>query len=58
MCRVKGVPNPKRYASAKDGVADTTSTMRDDKKYLADLEATCQMKANNFASRQQLRSEE
>eukprot|EP00403_Amphidinium_massartii_P039875 CAMPEP_0178432852 /NCGR_PEP_ID=MMETSP0689_2-20121128/32605_1 /TAXON_ID=160604 /ORGANISM="Amphidinium massartii, Strain CS-259" /LENGTH=441 /DNA_ID=CAMNT_0020054865 /DNA_START=60 /DNA_END=1381 /DNA_ORIENTATION=+ len=37
---------------------DTTTTMEDDQKYLAELTATCEQKATDFESRQQLRSEE
>merc|ERR1712085_49527 len=39
-------------------MGDTTSTMEADKKYLADLTATCEQKASDFESRQQLRAEE
>merc|ERR1711972_1051393 len=35
-----------------------TTTMEADKKYLADLTATCEQKASDFESRQQLRAEE
>eukprot|EP00403_Amphidinium_massartii_P037506 CAMPEP_0178435240 /NCGR_PEP_ID=MMETSP0689_2-20121128/33828_1 /TAXON_ID=160604 /ORGANISM="Amphidinium massartii, Strain CS-259" /LENGTH=422 /DNA_ID=CAMNT_0020057311 /DNA_START=85 /DNA_END=1349 /DNA_ORIENTATION=- len=39
-------------------LTDTTTTMEDDQKYLAELTATCEQKATDFESRQQLRSEE
>merc|ERR1719217_18284 len=45
-------------ADAEGDVEDTTSTRDADAKYLADLTATCQEKAEAFASRQQLRAEE
>merc|ERR1711957_410978 len=45
-------------ADAKGDLQDTTSTMEADKKYLADLTATCEQKASDFESRQQLRAEE
>merc|ERR1711972_1152167 len=37
---------------------DTTTTKEADEKYLADLVATCEQKASDFESRQQLRAEE
>merc|ERR1712014_367596 len=37
---------------------DTTTTMEADKKYMGDLTATCEQKASDFESRQQLRAEE
>ena len=37
---------------------DTTSTRDADTKYLTDLTATCEQKASDFESRQQLRAEE
>ncbi|KAL9138988.1 putative conserved tandem protein 12 [Amphidinium carterae] len=39
-------------------LTDTTTTMEDDQKYLAELTATCEQKATDFESRQQLRTEE
>merc|ERR1719321_1115767 len=45
-------------ADAEGDLQDTTSTRDDDQKYLEDLTATCEQKASNFESRQQLRGEE
>merc|ERR1719439_209302 len=45
-------------ADATGDLKDTTTTMEADKKYLADLTATCEEKAADFESRQQLRAEE
>merc|ERR1719461_120072 len=45
-------------ADAEGDLKDTTSTKEADEKYLADLTATCEQKASDFASRQQLRAEE
>merc|ERR1719399_2107799 len=45
-------------ATAEGDVADTTSTRDEDQKYLNDLVATCEQKATDFESRQQLRAEE
>merc|ERR1719178_560630 len=45
-------------ADAEGDLKDTTGTMEEDKKYLADLTATCEQKASDFESRQQLRAEE
>jgi len=45
-------------AAAKADLQDTTATMEDDKKYLADLTATCEQKGADFEARQQLRAEE
>merc|ERR1719446_320723 len=45
-------------ADAQGDLKDTTSTMEEDKKYLAELTATCEQKASDFESRQQLRAEE
>jgi len=45
-------------ADAEGDLKDTTTTMLADKKYLADLTATCEEKAADFESRQQLRAEE
>jgi len=45
-------------ADAEGDVTDTTTTRDDDQKYLDDLTATCEQKASDFESRQQLRAEE
>jgi prefoldin subunit 5 len=45
-------------AQAEGDVEDTTAARAADTKYLSDLEATCAQKADDFASRQQLRAEE
>jgi hypothetical protein len=45
-------------AQAESDLADTIATRDDDAKYLADLTATCQQKASDFASRQELRAGE
>merc|ERR1719230_874029 len=45
-------------ADAKGDLEDTTTTRDDDMKYLADLTSTCEQKATDFESRQQLRAEE
>merc|ERR1711972_365311 len=45
-------------ADAIGDLKDTTTTMEADKKYLADLTATCEQKASDFESRQQLRADE
>merc|ERR1719346_432473 len=45
-------------ADAKGDLEDTTSTRNADQKYLDDLTATCEQKASDFESRQQLRAEE
>jgi prefoldin subunit 5 len=45
-------------ADAKGDLTETTATKEADKKYLADLVATCEQKASDFESRQQLRTEE
>merc|ERR1719183_500821 len=45
-------------ADAEGDLADTTATKEADEKYLSDLTATCEMKASDFESRQQLRAEE
>jgi tetratricopeptide (TPR) repeat protein len=47
-----------KKADAEGDVKDTTGTMEEDKKYLGDLVATCEQKASDFESRQQLRAEE
>merc|ERR1712061_444518 len=45
-------------ADAEGDLRDTTTTKEADEKYLADLTATCEQKASDFESRQQLRTEE
>merc|ERR1719329_1513306 len=45
-------------ADAQGDLQDTTTTRAEDEKYLADLTATCEQKASDFESRQQLRAEE
>merc|ERR1719453_2412376 len=45
-------------ADASGDLKDTATTMAEDKKYLADLTATCETKASDFESRQQLRADE
>jgi len=45
-------------ADAEGDLKDTTTTRDADVKYLADLTATCEEKAADFESRQQLRAEE
>merc|ERR1719487_251630 len=45
-------------ATAESDLEDTTTTMEEDKKYLADLTATCEQKATDFEARQTLRAEE
>jgi len=45
-------------ADANGDLKDTTSTRDADAKYLADLTATCEQKASDFESRQQLRADE
>merc|ERR1712216_785342 len=45
-------------ADATGDLKDTTSTREADQKYLADLTATCEQKASDFESRQQLRADE
>jgi len=45
-------------ADAEGDLTDTTTSRDDDKKYLAQLTSTCEMKASDFESRQQLRAEE
>jgi len=47
-----------KKADAEGDLQDTSSTMQVDQKYLADLVATCEQKAGDFSSRQQLRGEE
>merc|ERR550525_1034939 len=43
---------------AEADLKDASATLADDTKYLQDLNTTCQKKADEFSSRQQLRSEE
>jgi prefoldin subunit 5 len=45
-------------ADAQGDLNDTTTTRDADTKYLADLTATCEQKASDFESRQQLRADE
>merc|ERR1719183_2784551 len=45
-------------ADAQGDLKDTTTTRDADAKYLADLTATCEQKASDFESRQQLRADE
>lgn len=45
-------------AQAESDVKDTTSVMNSDKAYLAETQATCTSKANDFSSRQKLRADE
>merc|ERR1719221_1643438 len=45
-------------ADAEGDLKDTTTTRDADVKYLTDLTATCEQKASDFESRQQLRAEE
>jgi len=45
-------------ADATGDLKDTSATMNADKKYLGDLSATCETKASDFESRQQLRADE
>jgi hypothetical protein len=45
-------------ADAEGDLSDTTTTRDADAKYLGDLTATCEQKASDFESRQQLRAEE
>jgi prefoldin subunit 5 len=50
--------NLQKKAGALGDLKDTAKTMAEDKKYLASLESTCEQKASDFQSRQQLRGEE
>jgi len=50
--------NLQAKADASGNLKDTTATRNEDSKYLADLTATCEQKASDFQSRQELRSEE
>merc|ERR1719486_501348 len=45
-------------ADAEGDLKDTITTRDADSKYLADLTATCEQKASDFESRQQLRADE
>jgi len=45
-------------ADATGDLKDTTTTRNADMKYLSDLTATCEQKASDFESRQQLRADE
>merc|ERR1719248_324970 len=45
-------------ADATGDLKDTTTTKEADQKYLGDLTATCEQKASDFESRQQLRADE
>merc|ERR1719361_2474268 len=45
-------------ADAEGDLTETTTTRDADVKFLADLTATCEQKASDFESRQQLRTEE
>jgi len=45
-------------ANAEGDLKDTTTTRNEDQKYLDELTATCEQKASDFESRQQLRQEE
>jgi len=45
-------------ADAEGSLQDTTSTRDDDQKYLEDLTATCNQKANDYEQSQKLRAEE
>jgi chromosome segregation ATPase len=45
-------------ADAEGDLKDTTTTRMADSKYLSDLTATCEQKASDFESRQQLRADE
>jgi hypothetical protein len=48
--------NLQNKADANGDLKDTTTTMNADKKYLADLTATCEQKASDFESRQPLKT--
>jgi len=50
--------NLQSKADATGDLKDTTTTKNADSKYLADLTATCEQKASDFESRQQLRADE
>merc|ERR1712216_729131 len=45
-------------ADASGDLKDTTTTRDEDSRYLAELTATCEQKASDFESRQQLRADE
>ena len=44
--------------TAEADLAETQTVVEADKKYLADVTATCEMKASEFATRQKIRAEE
>merc|ERR1719240_59324 len=50
--------NLQSKADANGDLKDTTTTKNADSKYLADLTSTCETKASDFESRQQLRADE
>merc|ERR1740124_1889047 len=50
--------NLQNKADANGDLKDTTTTKNADSKYLSDLTATCEQKASDFESRQQLRADE
>ena len=50
--------NLQSKADASGDLNDTTATKGADTKYLHDLSATCEQKAGDFESRQQLRADE
>jgi len=50
--------NLQSKADAEGDLKDTSDTRKADQAYLEDLTATCEQKANDFESRQQLRTEE
>merc|ERR1719390_350768 len=50
--------NLQNKADANGDLKDTTTTKNADSKYLADLTSTCETKASDFESRQQLRADE
>jgi len=50
--------NLQKKADAIGNLKDTTATREEDAKYLGDLTATCEQKASDFQSRQELRTEE
>merc|ERR1719313_505385 len=50
--------NLQNKADATGDLKDTQTTKDADSKYLADLTATCEQKAGDFESRQQLRADE
>jgi len=50
--------NLQKKADSIGNLKDTTATREEDAKYLGDLTATCEQKASDFQSRQELRTEE